>query len=138
MVGHLAIKAQPTEPAVGEVEVNLLAQPPLGPDPEAVADQQHPDQKLGIDRWPASRTVERRQPRPELAQIDEEVDPPQQMVNRHMALEGELVEQRSLFSPSLAHHQSSSRFDRASESTPPPCINRVFQQNRPKADIGTV
>src|SRR5213596_3657556 len=37
MVRHVAVEAEPAEPAVSEVEVNLLAQPPLRADAEAVA-----------------------------------------------------------------------------------------------------
>jgi hypothetical protein len=36
MVGHRAIEPEPTEPPVGEVEVDLFAQPPLRADAEAV------------------------------------------------------------------------------------------------------
>ena len=52
---------------VRQVEVNLLAQPPLRADAEAVADDQHPDQQPGI--------IEGR---------------------RHVPLERKLVEQRVL------------------------------------------
>ena len=37
--------------AVRPVEVNLLAQAPLGADAEAIAHDQHPDHQLGVDRW---------------------------------------------------------------------------------------
>ena len=36
VVRHLAGEAEPTEPAVSEVQVNLLAQPPLGTNAVAV------------------------------------------------------------------------------------------------------
>ena len=58
MVGHVAIEAEPAEPAIGQVQMNLLAQPPLGADAEAVADDQHPDHQLGINRGPADLAVE--------------------------------------------------------------------------------
>src|SRR5712675_194343 len=61
VVRHFAIEPEPTEPAVGEVQVNLLAQPPFGTNAVAVANQQHPDQQFGINRRPASRAVKRRQ-----------------------------------------------------------------------------
>ena len=32
MVGHCAVEPEPTKPPVGEVQVHLLAQPPLGAD----------------------------------------------------------------------------------------------------------
>jgi hypothetical protein len=34
LVRHLAIEPEPTESAVGEVQVNLLAQPPFGTNAE--------------------------------------------------------------------------------------------------------
>ena len=40
------------------IEVDLFTEPPLGADTEAVADDQHPDYQLGINRWPSQRAVE--------------------------------------------------------------------------------
>ena len=74
VVRHIAFQTEPAEPSVGEVQMDLLAKPPLRPDAEAVADDQHPDQQLGVDRRPACRTVERSQMRPHAAKIDEAVD----------------------------------------------------------------
>jgi hypothetical protein len=34
MVGHMAVEPKAAEPPVCEIEVNLLAQPPLRPDAE--------------------------------------------------------------------------------------------------------
>jgi hypothetical protein len=50
MVRHCRFEAKPAEPPVGEVEPDLVAQSPLGPDRIAVADQQHPDHQLRIYR----------------------------------------------------------------------------------------
>jgi len=50
-------EAEPTEPAVSEVQVNLLAQPPFRTNAVAVANQQHPDEQFRINRRPASRAV---------------------------------------------------------------------------------
>ena len=52
MIGDVAVEPQPTKPAIGQIEVDLLAQPPLRANAEAVADDQHPDHQLGIDRGP--------------------------------------------------------------------------------------
>src|SRR6188472_1407939 len=51
MIRNLAVETQATEPAVGQIEVNFLAQPTLGTNAQAVADDEHPDHQLGIDRW---------------------------------------------------------------------------------------
>src|SRR5476649_2332576 len=64
VVRHLPVEAEPTEPAVSEVQVNLLAQSPFGTNAVAVANQQHPDEQFGINRRPASRAVKWRQVAP--------------------------------------------------------------------------
>ena len=48
--GTRTLEAEPAEPAIGQVQVDLLAQPSLGADAEAVADDQHADHQLRIDR----------------------------------------------------------------------------------------
>jgi hypothetical protein len=64
VIRHLAVEAEPTEPTVSEVQVNLLTQPPLGTNAVAVAYQQHPDEQFGINRRPASGAVKWRQVAP--------------------------------------------------------------------------
>jgi hypothetical protein len=66
VVRHLAIEAEPTEPTVSEVQVNLFAQPPFGTNAVAVANQQHPDEQFGINRRPASSALKWRQVAPNL------------------------------------------------------------------------
>src|SRR4051794_11809943 len=66
VVRHLAIEAEPAEPAVGEVQVHLLTQPPFGANAVAVANKQHPDQQFGINRRPAGRAIKWRQMAPNL------------------------------------------------------------------------
>jgi hypothetical protein len=61
VVRHLAIEAEPTEPTVSEVQMNLFAQPTFRANAVAVANQQHPDEQFGINREPASRAVKWRQ-----------------------------------------------------------------------------
>jgi hypothetical protein len=104
VIGHVAVQAKPTEPAVGQVEMHLFAEPPLGPDPEAIADNQHPDQQLRIDRRSADRTVERGHMRPHAFKVHEPVDRSQHVIGRHMALKRELVKQRRLIDPPITHH----------------------------------
>jgi len=50
MVRNVALQAEPAEPPIGEVQVNLLAQPALRADAEAVAHDQHPDHQLRVDQ----------------------------------------------------------------------------------------
>jgi len=86
--------------------MDLLAQAPFGADAEAIADEQHPDHQLGIDRGPADLAVEGAQMRADLREIDEPVDGSRPMIGRHVTLQAELVEQRILRHLPLAHHRA--------------------------------
>src|ERR1700692_292977 len=110
MVRHAAVEPKPTEPAICQIEMNLLAQAPLGPDAEAIAHDQHPDHQFGIDRWPSRRAVARGHSPPQLAKFDEPVDRPQQMTGRNVPLKRELIEQRRLFDLLMSHHDLQSCF----------------------------
>ena len=98
VIGHLVVKIEATKPAVRKVKVDLLAQPPLGADAVAIADNQHPDHKLGIDRGPANVAVEGRQLVAKLSQYPghHRIDPPQQVANRDAPFEVEQVKQLAL------------------------------------------
>ena len=61
------------KPSVCQVQMYLFTQPPLRPDAKAIADQKHPDQQLGINRWSPCVTVKLRQMRPNATQIDEPI-----------------------------------------------------------------
>src|SRR5450432_334431 len=50
MIGDIGIKAQSTKPAIGQMEMDLLAQATLRTNAEAIADNEHPDHQLRIDR----------------------------------------------------------------------------------------
>ena len=109
MIRHFAVEAEPAEPAVSEVQVNLLTQPLFGTNAVAVADQQNPHEQFRINRRPAGRAVEWCKFTPNTRQIDEPVDRPQKMRGRHMPLELELVEQSRLVSLLRTHHRFSLR-----------------------------
>ena len=74
MIGHGTLKPESAEPPVCEVQMHLIAQPPLRTDAEAIADQQHADDQFGIDRGPACLTVEGPQLLAQTRQIYEPVD----------------------------------------------------------------
>src|SRR5271156_3986938 len=74
MIGDVAVEPQSTEPAIGQIEVDLLAQPPLRAYAEAVADDQHAHRQLGIDRRATRLAVVWLQMRPDLRKVDEPVD----------------------------------------------------------------
>ena len=135
MVGNAIGQVETAEPPIRQVEVDLLAEPPLRADPEAVPDQEHPDHQLGIDRRPTDRTVERRETRADLGEVDKPVDRSQQVIRRDMLFERELVEQRALRHLPRSHHRlhappASERM----ESAINPRNKRVFQHNRSRAD----
>src|SRR6056297_261084 len=109
MIGDPVGEIEPAEPAIRHVQMHLLAEPPLRPDAKAIADQQHPDQQLGIDRWPPRVTVEIRKMGTNAAQVDEPVNGSKQVVLRNVILKRELVEQRGLPLLPRSHHRRSSR-----------------------------
>ena len=74
VVGHVALQPKPAKPTVCEIEMHLVAQSPLGADAKAVADQQHADHQLRINRWASRLAVEGPQLLPDQAQISETVD----------------------------------------------------------------
>src|SRR5437899_348681 len=58
MIGYVAIEAETTKPAIGQIEMDFLAHAPLGADAKAITDDQHPDHQFGIDRGATHRAVE--------------------------------------------------------------------------------
>ena len=116
--------------------MDLLAQPPLRSDAEAIAHHQHPDQQFGIDRGTPHRAVERRQVSTQPFQLNEPVDRPQQVVRRDVVLQREGGEQGRLISPPLTHHRAASGLNDQSESAASARGNsRLFQQYRPTACV---
>jgi hypothetical protein len=103
--------------------VDFIAQPPLGSDTHAVADNQHPYHQLGINRGAADAAVERLQFCAHLLEIEKSVDASKQVIFGDVVIEAEIVKQlrRRRLHP---HHrpappQSNTRL----ESRPPTLIN---------------
>ena len=71
-------------------------QAPFRADAEQVADQQHPEHQLRIDRGPPGRAVARRQRIAHEAEVEHVIDAPEQVVGRHMVVEPEGVKQCAL------------------------------------------
>jgi hypothetical protein len=78
VVGYRIAQIEAAEPAIRQVQMDLLAEPPLRPDAEGVTHDQHPDHQLGIDRGPPRGTVEWRQMPAHVAEIDEAIHRAQQ------------------------------------------------------------
>src|SRR6056297_2954224 len=104
MIRDPVTQIKAAEPAIREVQMHLFTQPALGPDAEAIPDQQHPDQQFRIDRRAAGVAVELRKMRADAAQIDKPINGPKQMILGNMILQRELVKQRRLrFLPRSQH-----------------------------------
>ena len=82
--------------------MDLLAQPTLRANAEAVADDEHSDHQLRINRGPPHVAIIGPQMRPNLGQVDETVDLAQQMIVGDMPLKAKAVEERLLHHPPLA------------------------------------
>src|SRR5690348_14730791 len=74
------IQTEPTEPPIGQVEVDLITQPPLRSNAKAVTDQEHPDRQFGINRRSSDTAVERQQLLSNRLKVDKSIDRPEQMV----------------------------------------------------------
>src|ERR1700740_489982 len=103
MVWDLPIQAEPTKPAIREIKMNLLAQPALRPYSHAIADDQHADHQLRVDRGATGVAVVRLQRLTDGIEVKMPVDASQHVIGRDMLIEAEIIKQlgRRLLS---AHH----------------------------------
>jgi hypothetical protein len=104
VIGHLVLEPEPAEPSVGKVHLDLPAQPTLRTDRIAIADQEHPDQQLRVDRRATGVAVVRCKLGTKPAQVENRVDPTQQVIARNPIIQTELVKQTILPSQPLTHH----------------------------------
>jgi hypothetical protein len=118
VIRHGAVQPEAAEPAVGQVEVDLGAEPALGADAAEVADQEHADHQLRVDRGAPDRAVVGRHHAADEGRVQEGVDGAERVVARHVVLEPEGVEQRLRRHPP-AHHRRLPRAAEVSESRPP-------------------
>ena len=102
------IQIEAAKPAIGQVQVHLFTEPPFRPDAEAIANQQHPDEELRIDRRTTSVAVEISEVSTDRGQIHEPVDGSKQVVLWDLILKRKLVEQRRLRLLPWSHHRQSS------------------------------
>jgi hypothetical protein len=88
------------------MKFDLLAQPPLEADAIAVANNEHSDHQLRVDRGPADVAVERREL---LAKIDQHprddwIETAQEMTRWNVFFKVEKVEQLALIDHLTTHH----------------------------------
>src|SRR5580692_8286402 len=106
VVGNLVVEIEAAEPAVGEVQLDLLAQLPLEAKAVAVTDDEHPDHQLGVDRRPADLAVEGFQlvPKPGQYPRHGRIDAAQKMPLRNALFQVEEIEQLALIDRLPTHH----------------------------------
>jgi hypothetical protein len=91
MVRDLAIQAKLTKPAIREIEMNFLTQAALRPYSHAIADDQHADHQLRIDRGATGVAIMRPQHLTDLIEVEMTVDASQHVIGRHMVIEAKIV-----------------------------------------------
>jgi hypothetical protein len=84
--------------------VYLLAQPPLGADAAAAAEQQHSHHQLRIDRRPGSMAVERCELAAQTAQIEDTVNFSQKMISGNPFIETKFLKEPLLQLCVPPHH----------------------------------
>jgi hypothetical protein len=93
VVRNLVVEIEAAEPAIGEVQRDLFAKPPLKANAVAVTDDEHADHHLRVDRRPADLAVERSQLLSKLSQYPthNRVDAAKQMAFRDALLKVEEI-----------------------------------------------
>src|SRR6266542_5574262 len=125
VIWHFVVEIEAAKPAVGEMQLNLLTEPPLKANAVAVAHNQHPDHELGIDRRPANVAVERRELLSQVSQNPryDRIDPAQQIARRNTLFEVKQIEQLALIARLPAHHD------------PPPSLTESNRRNHGSPEI---
>jgi len=93
MIRYGAFQSQPAEPAIGQVEMHLIAQPPLGPDAVGIANQQHSQHQFRINRGAAYRAIVPGQNRSRLVEVKYRVKLAQRVIGRNVVLKPKLIKQ---------------------------------------------
>ena len=83
-VRHAALKPKAAKPAIDQIEMNLINQPPLRSDALEIADHQ-----LRIDQWPASVAVKCLELMADRAEVQQPVNPAQKMTGGDVILDTE-------------------------------------------------
>lgn len=104
VVRDCILQAKATEPSIGQVQVDLFAEPTLGANAETVAYDKHAHHQFGIDRWPAGMAIERRKVTVQIAEIEDPIDTPKQMTLRNMIVKVERVKELVLHATLMTHH----------------------------------
>jgi hypothetical protein len=127
------LDAEATEPAIGEVELDLAAQRAFRADGEHVADDEHPNHQHRIDRRSSGMGIVRRQPGPNPRQIKNASNGAHQVIVRNHRFEVERIEQLPLILAYPPHHHAapptfvSVRQNHCSQATSNDFCNKIGQ-----------
>ena len=80
MIRDAVTKVEAAEPAIGQIQMNLLAQAAFGSDARAIAYKQHPDHQFRINGWATSVAVKLGKMRTNTTQLNEPINQMQQVV----------------------------------------------------------
>jgi len=117
MIGNLILNTELAEPAIGQINLHLGAQPPLRAERKQVANEQHPDHQHRIDRGPTGVRVVRRKLLVHPTQIENAINLAHQMVRWHHLVEIKRIKELDLTILPPTHHAS------------PPLISASNQRN---------
>ena len=80
VIGDFVFEAQPTEPAICQVQMGLFAQPPLGANTVAIAHDQHADHQLWVNRRTPNWAVKIGEVMAQVAQIETLINAAQKVI----------------------------------------------------------
>src|SRR5579864_2530030 len=106
MVRDPVFEREPAKPAIGQVHLNVATQCPLRADREHVADDQHPDHELRINRRPTKLRIERSQLRVYPRQVENAGNPPYRVIAGNSLIKTERIEELLLIMLQPTHHRS--------------------------------
>ena len=131
VVGHCVFEAQAAEPPIGQVQLHLLAQTPLGADAVAVAHDEHAQHQLGVDRRTPGVAVVLGQMLMQTLKVQAAVDATKQVTLRYVVFDVERVEESILPACLSPHHLRALQTNahRTRITSPGSRLRRVFQQN---------
>jgi hypothetical protein len=105
MIGNLVLDAELAKPPVGQIDLDLSAQPPLRADRKHVAHNQHPDHQHRIDRGAARMRVVSCKLLVHPTKVKNVVDLAHQMVGWHHLVEFKGIKELALSAFTPTHHE---------------------------------
>jgi hypothetical protein len=136
MIRHGIFKTRPTEPAIGQIQVDFFPQAALRTDAEALADDQHPDHQFRINGWPARVTAVFGEMLAKVGSVEMLVDAAKEMILWDVVVKVEGVEKSSLLAPL---NPIMARLPACSDSgyliIPPPRIRVFFNRTDTKRNF---